>query len=169
MHNNGNTKKGSFNVGWQANGGCSAFEESDRDEASFSPYYKWVFTNGSNGGGVGLLTYNFRENMQTRGDQVISVDEFGPDLSREMSFAFIKQDLIDTDMFPEVGDVISWHEDYFMVDTVRENQFFLGRDKQYNLTSYGNQFGSSVSIVLDTHLTRIEDLGINFSGMPNEI
>ena len=107
--------------------------------------------------------------MITRGDQVISVDEFGPDLTREMSFAFIKQDLVDTNMFPEVGDVISWHEDYFMVDTVRENQFFLGRDKQYNLTNYGNQFGSSVSIVLDTHLTRIEDLGINFSGMPNEI
>ena len=107
--------------------------------------------------------------MITRGDQVISVDEFGPDLSREMSFAFIKQDLIDTDMFPEVGDVISWHEDYFLVDTVRENQFFLGRDNQYNLTNYGNQFGSSVSIVLDTHLTRIEDLGINFNGMPNDI
>ena len=105
----------------------------------------------------------------TRGDQVVSVDEFGPDLTREMSFAFLKQDLIDTNMFPEVGDVISWHEDYFLVDTVRENQFFVGRDKQYNLTNYGSQFGSSVSIVLDTHLTRIEDLGINFSGMPNEI
>ena len=105
----------------------------------------------------------------TRVDQVVSVDEFGPDLTREMSFAFLKQDLIDTNMFPEVGDVISWHEDYFLVDTVRENQFFVGRDKQYNLTDYGSQFGSSVSIVLDTHLTRIEDLGINFSGMPNEI
>lgn len=107
--------------------------------------------------------------MITRGDQVISVDEFGPDLTREMSFAFIKQDLEDANMFPEVGDVVSWHEDYFMVDTVRENQFFLGRDKQYNLTNYGNQFGSSLSIVLDTHLTRVEDLGINFTNMPNEI
>lgn len=107
--------------------------------------------------------------MITRGDQVITVDEFGPDLNREMSFAFIKHDLIDIDMFPEVGDVITWHEDYFMVDTVRENQFFLGRDNQYNLTSYGNNFGSSVSIVLDCHLTRIEDLGINFANMPNDI
>lgn len=105
----------------------------------------------------------------TRGDQIISVDEFGPDLSREMSFAFLKDDLIDISLVPEVGDVVSWHEDYFMVDTVRENQFFVGRDKQYNLSSYGDQFGSSVSLVLDTHLTRVEDLGINFSGMPNEI
>ena len=107
--------------------------------------------------------------MITRGDQVISTDEFGPDLTRDMSFAFIKQDLIDTDMFPEVGDVLSWHEDYFMVDTVKENQFFLGKDKQYNLTDYGSSFGSSLSIVLDTHLTRVEDLSINFSQMPNQI
>lgn len=105
----------------------------------------------------------------TRGDQIISIDEFGPDLSREMSFAFLKDDLIDISLVPEVGDVVSWHEDYFLVDTVRENQFFVGRDNQYNLTSYGNQFGSSVSLVLDTHLTRIEDLGINFANMPNEI
>jgi hypothetical protein len=105
----------------------------------------------------------------TRGDQVISVDEFGPDLTREMSFAFLKQDLIDIDLFPQVGDVLSWHEDYFLVDTVRENQFMLGRDKQYNLTSYGENFGTSVSMVLDCHLTRIEDLGITFNNMPNEL
>jgi len=105
----------------------------------------------------------------TRGDQVISVDEFGPDLTREMSFAFLKQDLIDINLFPQVGDVLSWHEDYFLVDTVRENQFMLGRDKQYNLTSYGENFGTSVSMVLDCHLTRIEDLGITFNNMPNEL
>jgi hypothetical protein len=105
----------------------------------------------------------------TRGDQVISVDEFGPDLTREMSFAFLKQDLIDIDLFPQVGDVLSWHEDYFKVSTVRENQFMLGRDKQYNLTSYGQNFGTSVSMVLDCHLTRIEDLGITFNNMPNDL
>ena len=31
----------------------------------------------------------------TRGDQVVDVDEFGPDLGREASFAFIRQDLVD--------------------------------------------------------------------------
>ena len=72
-------------------------------------------------------------------------------------------------VFPQVGDVLSWHEDYFLVDTVRENQFMLGRDKQYNLTSYGENFGTSVSMVLDCHLTRIEDLGITFNNMPNDI
>ena len=42
----------------------------------------------------------------TRGDQVISVDDFGPDLGREASFAFIRQDLVDSNTVPEVGDIV---------------------------------------------------------------
>jgi hypothetical protein len=96
----------------------------------------------------------------TRGDQVITDDDFGPDLTREASFAFIRQDLVDTNVVPEVGDILMWHENYYEVDTVRENQLFVGRDKSYNLTSYGSKFGSSVSIIVDCHLTRADKLGI---------
>lgn len=96
----------------------------------------------------------------TRGDQVITTDEFGPDLNREASFAFIREDLVDTNVVPEVGDIIMWHEDYYEVDTVRENQLFFGRDSSYNLTPYGSRFGSSVSIIVDCHLTRADKLGI---------
>jgi len=96
----------------------------------------------------------------TRGDQVIDVDEFGPDLNREASFAFIRQDLVDANTVPEVGDIVFWHEDYYEVDTVRENQLFVGRDSSYNLTNYGHRFGSSVSIIVDCHLTRTEKVGI---------
>jgi hypothetical protein len=105
----------------------------------------------------------------TRGDQVITDDEFGPDLSRNMSFAFLREDLSDSSTYPEVGDILMWHEDYFQVDTVRENQLFLGRDKSYNLSNYANQFGSSLSIIVDTHLTRIEGTDITFNNMPNTI
>ena len=98
--------------------------------------------------------------MITRGDQVISTDEFGPDLSREASFAFIREDLVDVNTVPEVGDIVMWHEDYYEVDTVRENELFVGRDKSYNLTSYGEQFGSSISIIVDCHLTRADRVGI---------
>ena len=55
----------------------------------------------------------------TRGDQVITTDDFGPDLSREASFAFIRKDLEDVQVVPEVGDILMWHEDYYEVDTVR--------------------------------------------------
>jgi len=96
----------------------------------------------------------------TRGDQIISVDDFGPDLGREASFAFLRQDLVDVSTVPEVGDIVMWHENYYEVDTVRENQLFLGKDNSYNLTSYGDQFGSSVSIIVDCHLTRADRVGI---------
>jgi hypothetical protein len=96
----------------------------------------------------------------TRGDQVISVDDFGPDLTREASFAFLRQDLFDTQVVPEVGDIVLWHENYYMVDTVKENQLFLGKDNAYNFTEYGEQFGSSISIIVDCHLTRADALGI---------
>lgn len=96
----------------------------------------------------------------TRGDQVITVDNFGPDLGREASFAFLREDLKDATVVPEVGDIVLWHEDYYEVDTVRENQLFLGKDNSYNLTDYGDRFGSSVSIIVDCHLTRADKVGV---------
>lgn len=96
----------------------------------------------------------------TKGDQVITDDDFGPDLTRESSFAFIRQDLVDVNIVPEVGDILTWHEDFYEVGTVRENQLFLGRDKSYNLVDYGSRFGSSISIIVDCHLTRADKLGI---------
>ena len=97
----------------------------------------------------------------TRGDQVVSIDDFTlPDLQREASFAFLRPDLEDISVVPEVGDIINWQEDYYIVDTVRENQLFVGRDNSYNLTDYGSKFGKSVSIIVDCHLTRADRVGI---------
>lgn len=96
----------------------------------------------------------------TRGDQVVDIQEFGPDLGREASFAFLRPDLEDVSVVPEVGDIIQWHRDFYEVDTVRENQLFVGRDKSYNLTNYGKNFGSSISIIVDCHLTRADRVGI---------
>jgi len=97
----------------------------------------------------------------TRGDQVIDIKEFGPDLGREASFAFIRKDLTEANVVAEVGDILEWHNDFFEVDTVRENQLFLGRDSSYNLASYANNFGSSASIIVDCHLTRADRVGIS--------
>ena len=96
----------------------------------------------------------------TRGDQVITVDEMGPDLNRESSFAFLRKDLEDSVVVPEVGDILLWQENYYEVDTVRENQLFVGRDNSYNLTDYGAKFGKSVSIIVDCHLTRADRVGL---------
>jgi len=96
----------------------------------------------------------------TRGDQVVTSDDFGPDLTRDASFAFLREDLVDVNTVPEVGDIIMWHENYYEVDLVKENQLFLGKDNSYNLTDYGSKFGSSISIICQCHLTRGDRVGI---------
>lgn len=96
----------------------------------------------------------------TRGDQVITQQDYGPDLTRTASFAFIRQDLVDTDVLPEVGDIIEWQNTYYEADTVKENQLFVGRDSNYNLTTYGGNYGSSLSIIVDCHMTRVDKTGI---------
>ena len=102
--------------------------------------------------------------LVTRGEQTTSSDEMLTDRSRDASFAFIRKDLVDVTVVPEVGDIILWQEDYFEIDNVVENQLFVGRDNSYNLTDYGKQHGSSNSIICQGHLTRKEGTGINFSG-----
>jgi hypothetical protein len=96
----------------------------------------------------------------TRGDQVVTADEFGPDLTRDASFAFLREDLVDVNTVPEIGDIIMWHENYYEVDLVKENQLFLGKDNSYNLTDYGSKFGASVSIICQCHLTRGDRVAI---------
>ena len=96
----------------------------------------------------------------TRGDQIIDIQEFGPDLGREASFAFIRQDLTDKNVVPEVGDILEWHNDFYEVDTVKENQLFLGSDNKYNLQSSTAGYGRSMSIVVDCHLTRADRVGL---------
>lgn len=95
----------------------------------------------------------------TRGDQVINIDEFGPDLGREASFALLKQDLKDVQLVPEVGDIVMWHEDYYEVDTVKENELFYGRNSDYNIERTAG-YGDSISLVLNCHLTRADRVGI---------
>lgn len=99
----------------------------------------------------------------TRGDQVINIEEFGPDLGREASFAFIRKDLEDKSVVPEVGDIVEWHNDFYEVDTVRENELILGSDNSYNLGSSTSGFGRSLSVIIDCHLTRADRVGITES------
>ena len=96
----------------------------------------------------------------TRGDQVYDVDEFGPDLGRNASFAFLKPDLEDISTVPEVGDIVMWHEDYYEVDNVKENTLLLGKDNKYNIDR-NSSHGASMSIIVDCHLTRADRIGLN--------
>jgi len=95
-----------------------------------------------------------------RGDQQTTVDDFGVDSIRAVSFKFLRQDLLDANTFPEVGDIVQWNEDYYEVDNTTENQLFLGKDENYALTDYGPNFGGTLSIICICHLTRADKVGL---------
>lgn len=100
-----------------------------------------------------------------RTDQDWSEQDYGVDLGRTPSFAFIKDDMVDVDCLPEPGDIIEWDKNYYQVDGVKENQLWLGKDQDYRLDDQDPKdrthlFGSSISLVCDTHLTRYTKLNL---------
>lgn len=95
-----------------------------------------------------------------RGEPGSPVDEFGPDIIRTTSFKFLREDLKDVNTVPEIGDIIQWQEDYYEVDNTIENQLFVGRNENYNLTNYGPDYAGTLSIICVCHLTRADRVGI---------
>lgn len=95
-----------------------------------------------------------------RGDFTMVADSFGPDSRREVIYNFLKEDLQIANVVPETGDIIMYNEMYYEVDNTNENQLILGKDPDYSYSEGLQNFGSSFSIIVYTHLTSPERLGI---------
>jgi hypothetical protein len=95
-----------------------------------------------------------------RNPQETSTNEFGPDVNRSLSFGFLRDDLVVKNTIPEIGDIIMWQENYYEVDGIIEDQLFGGKSPDYFMNNYLQNFGNSISIVLNTHYTRPDKLGI---------
>jgi hypothetical protein len=106
--------------------------------------------------------------------------DFGPDVSQDITVRFLRDDLagisLSTELpgggqgftygiVPEVGDLVLWNDDFYEVDSTIENQLFVGKDPSYAYTdangiSDNDNFGSSISIIVNAHYSRRERLGI---------
>jgi hypothetical protein len=102
-------------------------------------------------------------------------DSIGPDVDQDLTVRFLKDDLTGYELsveladggkgftygiFPEVGDILLWDEAYYEVDSIVENQYFVGKNPNYSYSSDNNNFGSSISIIVNAHYTRAEVLGL---------
>jgi hypothetical protein len=96
----------------------------------------------------------------SREDQSWSSDDFGPDVNQIINFRFLKQELIDINLVPEIGDFILFRNNFYEVDSKVENQLFMGKDPDYALSSETTNFGSSFSIIVNTHISRVEKLSL---------
>ena len=82
------------------------------------------------------------------------------DVKRDVTFRFLKDHLVDANIVPEIGDIVMYNEMYYEVDNVNENQFILGKDNSYAYSAGLENFGDSYSIILNTHYTSEDKLGI---------
>jgi hypothetical protein len=96
----------------------------------------------------------------TREDQTWSSDDFGSDINQNHAFAFLKDDLKEIALVPEIGDILLFRNNFFEVDTRIENQLILGRDTDYAISKETTDFGESFSVLVNTHISRVEKLNL---------
>jgi hypothetical protein len=101
-----------------------------------------------------------------RQDQQFPETDLGTDFSWAIDFKFLRDDLVDAEVVPEVGDIILYEEGYYEVDDVVTNQLFVGKDPRYpnKPNPYENdldKFGYDVSIICKTHSVPSDKVGIS--------
>ena len=94
----------------------------------------------------------------TKEGKSASQDDYGHTSTRTAQFAISRDILVRADIYPEVGDVIFWDNEYYELDNVDANQYFVGKNPE--TWPNGSSHGYSVSIVVDAHATRQVPLGI---------
>lgn len=95
-----------------------------------------------------------------RGDYEFKKENFGIDVDRSVTFRFLKYHLVQANVVPEVGDAIMYNENFYQVDGINENQLIVGKDNDYAYENGLENFGDSYSIIVFTHLTSPDVLGI---------
>ena len=93
-------------------------------------------------------------------NQSWSSDDFGSDVNQTIEFKFLKYDLIKINLVPEVGDLLLFRNNFYEVDSRIENQLILGRDTDYAISTETIGFGESFSILINTHISRVEKLNL---------
>jgi hypothetical protein len=101
-----------------------------------------------------------------RGDKVYTKGEVGVDLNRKTSFFFLRDDLFENSVYPEMGDIILYEDSYYNTDSVIENQYWGGKNPDYPnnpnpLNSGLEKFSTSLSIQVVTHLIPSDKVAIS--------
>lgn len=84
---------------------------------------------------------------RTNAEQIF--DEFGSSYTRNVNFYFLRDILVEKNVFPEVGDVIVWNDEQHIVDVTFTNQFFAGKNP--DTWDGGDSQGYNISIICETH------------------
>lgn len=92
-----------------------------------------------------------------RKDKTTDIEDNKIGFSRKIDFMLLRDDLVDGNYVPEVGDIVLYQEAYHEIHNIIANQLHAGKNPDYpneiNPLNPGlDQFGYNVSIICQTHL-----------------
>ena len=101
-----------------------------------------------------------------RSNEEYGEDEEGIQFGQPIDFYFLRADLVDADVVPEVGDIILYQEGYYGVQSTVANQYFGGKNPDYpnNLNPLNpglEYFGSNLSILISTYYIPADKVAIS--------
>jgi len=88
----------------------------------------------------------------TKDEKSGKMDDYGHSYTRTSQFAISRDILERANFFPEVGDIVFWDNEYYELDGVDANQYFVGKNPE--TWPNGSNHGYSVSVVCNAHATR---------------
>jgi hypothetical protein len=94
----------------------------------------------------------------TKENKASNMDDYGHSYTRTAQFGISRDILEKASFYPEVGDIIKWDNEFYELDNVDANQYFSGKNP--DTWPNGNNFGYSVSVLCDGHVTRQTPLNI---------
>lgn len=101
-----------------------------------------------------------------RENQTYASGNEGVNFSQGIQFYFLRDDLVDANVVPNVGDIVLYQEKYYGVQGTISNQYWGGKNPDYpnneNPLNPGlEEFGSSVSILLSTYYIPADKVAIS--------
>ena len=101
-----------------------------------------------------------------RENQSYSTSDEGVGFGQGIEFYFLRDDLVDANVVPNVGDIVLYQEKYYGVQSTVSNQYWGGKNPDYpnneNPLNPGlEEFGSSISILVSTYYIPADKVAIS--------
>jgi len=93
--------------------------------------------------------------------------DYGSESTQTATFGFLRDDLVELDLVPEIGDILEYRSRFFEIDSLNDNQLVVGKDPENWFG--GAEHGYNVSIIVSAHMTRQSKLNIVETRFGNSI
>jgi hypothetical protein len=100
----------------------------------------------------------------TEDESTMNDVDTGLDIGQTIVFIFLREDLIDRDVYIEEGDIVEHDGSFYEIDNTEPTQYWAGRNDETFLMNVENRanrtFGYNPTVKIQAHLTRNSQLDL---------